>query len=156
MRIRHIVGCLIAAVALSAAAFALPPVYVYSEDQTESLSNCGLTYTSAMSAAKSALRQNGATMASREDAMDGTAVKFYINMMAIEDDTGCSTVLRAELHYADFLELPFEAASASVYVEHCDKTSMFTGDASGMQKRINDKVREMVAACISEYEDSLE
>lgn len=156
MRITHILGTLIAAVALPQAALALPPVYVYSEEQTDSLTACGLSYTTTMASAKSALRQNGAKMASREDAMDGTAVKFYINMMAIEDDAGCSTVLRAELHYADFVELPFEAASASVYVEHCDKTSMFTGEASGMQKRINDKVREMVAACLSEYEDSLE
>jgi hypothetical protein len=147
---------LAAAVGLSQAAFALPPVYVYSEAQTDNLTSCGLSYTATMAAAKSALRQNGASMATREDAMDGSAVKFYINMMAIEDDAGCSTVLRAELHYADLLELPFEAATASVYVEHCDKTSMFTGEASGMQKRINDKVREMVAACLSEYEDSLE
>lgn len=156
MRIALMLGTFVAAIALPQAALALPPVYVYSEEQTESLTTCGLSYTATMSAAKSALRQNGAKMGSREDAMDGTAVKFYINMMAIEDDAGCSTVLRAELHYADFVELPFEAASASVYVEHCDKTSMFTGEASGMQKRINDKVREMVAACLSEYEDSLE
>jgi hypothetical protein len=155
MRITHVLASLIAAVALPQAALALPGVYVYSEEQNDSLTACGLAYTATMAAAKSALRQNGATMATREEAMDGAAVKFYINMMAIEGEDGCSTVLRAELHYADLLDLPFEDASASVYIEHCDKTSLFTGDAEGMQKRINDKVREMVAACLSEYEDSL-
>ena len=74
------------AVTAPALAQGLSPVWVQGEDETPSLRQCSLTYSSAVAAIESALRYNRVTVGTKDDWLADKALRFYVNLSALRSE----------------------------------------------------------------------
>ena len=149
----------VAAAAVALALFVAPShaqgpsaVYVMGEDDYGDMKACNLTFASAISAVEAALRYNGVSVASREDAMSQRALRAYVNLIALNDPTGCAAYVKIEFSTSQFVNLPSSLGLGPGrygLVKLCDNGSLFIGPAYDLQSRVNSVLRDFTDQCIS-------
>jgi len=133
----------------SASAWALPPIYVYGEDDEASLRECA-KFEPVIAAAKAALRHNGVAILTDLDSSRGP--NLYVNMWGGLAGGFCVVSVRLQLSFVAMTEVPFEGKRVPLEQMLCDGATLLTGPAVDMQTRINAWVRDNVDVCLADYE----
>ena len=138
----------------------MPRVHVFGEDDSESMRECQLSHDIAVATVESVLRYNRIGLASRDDYQAQQAIAAYVNLNAIRDryDTGrvgsfCSASIRFSLRSIAAVPNPATGAQHVANIVYCEKGSLLSWEAVGLQARVNETLRNFVNACLSEYEE---
>jgi hypothetical protein len=151
--IRRLIAAAVVLIVSSASAWALPPIYLYGEDDEARLGECYVNYEPVIAAAKAALRYNGVAILADVDSSQGPAL--YVNMMGGLAGGGCVVSVRLKLSFFAITEVPFEGKRVPLEQMLCNHATLLTGSAVGMQTRINAWVRDNVDVCLADYEAAL-
>lgn len=127
-----------------------PSMYVYGEDDEADERSCNARHASAVAAVESELRQNQVPTVSRAVALGGRALQIYVQLNALELETGCAVAIRLSLENYQPVILDVTGETLGVVAVISNRSSLLTGSASNMQTRINEALRGYLNEALSE------
>ena len=140
-----------------------PPHSVFGETDDDALKTCQITHASAIAAAESALRANGIrTVTHTQDTLSRDVILAYININALPvkqkgAPTGsCAISTTYELYDNTRFINPVTKGEHFGKVMYCNRGGLLVWSAGTAQSAVNKDIREYVAECIKDYNDSKE
>lgn len=130
----------------------IPKLHVFGETATPAMADCGLTYESALSTAKAALRYNRIEQASQTEYLAEDAWGLYVNLNAIEVANGVCAV-----SYSVKIQAWGHAVPRATGVVHyplmvmCERGGLASGRRLELQTMINSFIRDRIDVCIADY-----